>query len=566
MRDAAGDVAPGGHPLSGDKVGHIVKGHHVTFAPSFGVAPRGHTHQQGFLTARAHHLDLGLQGLATAVAQLVEQRAEFRHRDRDGDVFLIVVPVQQPLGRAVDKGHPPFPVQPDHARGDRGQHAIEQAAALFDLMGVFQQRLALALQLLGHLVEVPRQHGDFVVAAFLQHPHVQITRPHALRRTGQTPDGAGQAFGEPQAQPDGGEDEDHSKTDVKKAEFKQYPAPFAFQLLVQAHGLLGVVQKVQDFPVDVAADIQIPVQIGGQRDQGAEFIVVPVVDQQEPGGGGPIDLIRRGLFEIKQIAALAPGFDLSCPVDDIGFFQPALDLALPRGQKLTDHRVGDQEVALLGGIQEPGQGAGVFFQILAVFLFIGPRGGQRRSDNLPDAIGKPALKPDVDGQNRKDGDGYRGDQRHDGKDAGQPKVQPRSRRFRPTRRDHARHPLQHQRRHDQHVDKVSQQHQTERARSRALLQGTKNQEGGQHKNRPKENKPQGRCILQSPLPPEPHHHGPGCAMCPSCHGTASQIGRFCGRRYVMWPLPAPPGGSPRAETSWPLLCCGFTSTCDGESR
>ena len=57
----------------------------------------------------------------------------------------------------------------------------------------------LTFQLPGHLVEKPAQHGNFVVAFFFDHLHVQIARADALGRPGKATNRAAKTFGKPQA-------------------------------------------------------------------------------------------------------------------------------------------------------------------------------------------------------------------------------------------------------------------------------------------------------------------------------------------------------------------------------
>ena len=145
--------------------------------------------------------------------------------------MLFLLPCQQPFGGTVDEGDAALRVQPHHPRRDGPENRIEKPPAPFDLFGIGQQRLALGLELARHLVEVTAQHGDLVIALFLADMNVQIARSDPLRRAGQAPHRARKALGEPQPQPDRGEDEDHGETDIEQPELEQHPAPIAFALL-----------------------------------------------------------------------------------------------------------------------------------------------------------------------------------------------------------------------------------------------------------------------------------------------------------------------------------------------
>ncbi len=184
MRDAAGHVPPGRHPLCAHKVRHVVKGHHVTVKRPIFVAARGHPHQQGFHVRVAGNLHLALHHLAALAAQRLVERAELRDRHRQRQTLLVARPVEQPLGRAVDEGHAPLRIEPDDPRGNRREHGIEQAPPPLDLPRVVEQRLALPLQLARHLVEVAAKHGDLVIALFLADLNLKITGTDLLRRAG----------------------------------------------------------------------------------------------------------------------------------------------------------------------------------------------------------------------------------------------------------------------------------------------------------------------------------------------------------------------------------------------
>ena len=85
------------------------------------------------------------------------------------------------------------------------------------------QRLPLSVELPGHLVEHAPQHGDFVIALFLDHLNLKIARADPLRRPRQPPDGPRQPFGEPKPHPDRRQHQEERKAKVDEAEFEQHP-------------------------------------------------------------------------------------------------------------------------------------------------------------------------------------------------------------------------------------------------------------------------------------------------------------------------------------------------------
>ena len=119
MRDAARDVAPGGHALGRHKVGHVIKGHDIAFELARLAAPLGHAHQQAFQFALAGQADLFLHRGAGAVLQAVEKRANSgtvstkrpAMATSDGKSSIRI-------GGAVDEIDPAFGIKADHPGRD----------------------------------------------------------------------------------------------------------------------------------------------------------------------------------------------------------------------------------------------------------------------------------------------------------------------------------------------------------------------------------------------------------------------------------------------------------------
>ncbi len=61
-------------------------------------------------------------------------------------------------------------------------------------------------------------------------------------------------------------------------------------------------------------------------DEGAEFVVGPVLDQDRLARARPLDVGGIGLLEIEEIAAFAPGAEHAAAIDQEGLAQAALDL------------------------------------------------------------------------------------------------------------------------------------------------------------------------------------------------------------------------------------------------
>ena len=299
MGNAPRNIAPGRHALGRNQIGHIIKGHHIALERAIMAAPLGHAHQQIFQASIAGYAHFFLQGFIRAVLHPVKHRRKFRNRHRQRQRCLLFVPIQQPLGRAVYKGHAPSVIYPNHTRCDRGQNRIEQPPAPFDLAGVIQQRLALALQLPRHLVKILAEHGNLVIALFLDHLHIQIARAHLLRSPRQTPHGAAETLGKPQAQQHSRQDQKHRKAQIKQRKIRQAAATLAFLLLIKPRGFLGFIQKRQQIAIDRAADIQKPLAQAAQLNQGAIFIIWPIADQRHALAARGIKIAGRWHLEVK---------------------------------------------------------------------------------------------------------------------------------------------------------------------------------------------------------------------------------------------------------------------------
>ena len=421
MGNAARNIAPGRHPLGADQIGHVIKGNHIPFKPSVPAAPCRHAHQQVFLCALPRNFDFALRNLRGASGQRLEKRREFGYSNAQRQGLLILRPRQKPHGRAVHKGHATFRVEPDNARCHRRQHGIEQAAAAFNLAVDVQQRLALAPQLPCHLIKVPPQHGDFIIAIFFTHAHVQITCPNLLRRSSEAAHGAGQPLRKPQPQPDRRQDQDQRKRDVEQAKVEQQPPAIRLQLLIEPRGFLGFIQQRQNIAVHIPAYVQIAVGEGPHWDKGAEFVVGPVVDQHKPVALGKGDVLWRRCFVVKEVRPVPARADLGRAINEIGLTQAALDLPLAFAKKFA---VAERNALQPRVVHAAREAQGICPQVGALLALVGFGCGERVFDHTPHPIGKPSLKAYIDRKPGKHRNADCRDQRHKRKYAGQAQVQP----------------------------------------------------------------------------------------------------------------------------------------------
>lgn len=79
MRDPAGHIAPGRHPLRRDELRHIVEGNHIALARALIRAPFRHPHQQALQPPTARYPHFFLNHRIKAILQFTEKRRKFRN-------------------------------------------------------------------------------------------------------------------------------------------------------------------------------------------------------------------------------------------------------------------------------------------------------------------------------------------------------------------------------------------------------------------------------------------------------------------------------------------------------
>ena len=118
MRDAAGDIAPGGHALRRYKFGHIIEGDDIAFKVARLVAAHAKAHQKAFLLALARQAHFFLHRSPGAFAQPVKKGGKLGHGGGKGHVGLAIRQIKQTFRGPVDEVDVPAAVQTDHASGD----------------------------------------------------------------------------------------------------------------------------------------------------------------------------------------------------------------------------------------------------------------------------------------------------------------------------------------------------------------------------------------------------------------------------------------------------------------
>ncbi|OIQ76560.1 hypothetical protein GALL_417550 [mine drainage metagenome] len=375
MCDAPRHVAPGRHTLRTHQVCNVIESDHIALQMPGIAAAHRHAHEKTFKPPVARNLDFLLHDDAGTAAQPLEQVNQFR--GRVAKVTAVIAPfldAKQPLRRAVDEVDPALCVTSDNAGGDRRQNRVKLTPPRLGLAVVLDQRLALPLQLPRHLVEDAAQHGNFIVALFLLHLHVQIAGADPLRGTRQTPNGARKALGKPEAQPYRREDEDQRKAQIEQPELEQQATALALKLLIQVDGLLGFIQQFQYLAIHDARNVEIAIDIRGQRDQRAQLVIIPIIDQNRLALLRFCNVRGGGCRVIEKVRAFAARADHALAIDHISTPQAALNLCLTVGQKLAQIAVTNEEISVMSPIEKLREGVRIHRQIVAMFALVGLRG------------------------------------------------------------------------------------------------------------------------------------------------------------------------------------------------
>ena len=265
------------------------------------------------------------------------------------------------------------------------------------------------------------------------------------------------------------------------------------------HRLPGVIEQREDIAVHVPGHVEIAIDKGIEPHEGAEFIGGPILDHGHLFFGGALDVGRGGRVEIEQVGPVAARADLGGAVDQIGFAQAPLDLALAFAQNLA---VARRDPLTAGAVDAPGERQRIRDQVFALLQFIGLRRGERTAHHAAHPLGKPPLKTEIHGQHGKDRHRDRRDQRHQRENTRQPQVQPRSRRLGPPRRDEPCHLAEDKCRNEQDIDQIGQEDQPQRGAVRPLPQRPEHKIGRQRQNRPQHHQPEGGKIANASHPPQ----------------------------------------------------------------
>ena len=143
MRDAPGDVGPGGAALVGQLVGDVVEGQHRRRPGSARASPR----------ACAGPLPAATRTSASRCSPRMNSSSSGETSASWRAFELVLALLQQRLGRAVDQQDAARRIERDDAGGDARQHRLDEGAAGVELGVGGDQRAGLLLEPPGHPVE-----------------------------------------------------------------------------------------------------------------------------------------------------------------------------------------------------------------------------------------------------------------------------------------------------------------------------------------------------------------------------------------------------------------------------
>ena len=187
MRDAPGDVRPGGAALVGQLVGDVVEGQHRPVLVAHALD------RERALAAVGGDQHIGLRLLAAH--ELVELGRDRRQAPCLRSALALL---EQGLGRAVEQQDAVLRIDRDDAGGDARQHRLDEGAAGVELGVGGAQRVGLLLEPPGHPVERGRQRLHLVLGLGDRHARREIAGLDPPGGVDQLADRPDQAVGEPQ--------------------------------------------------------------------------------------------------------------------------------------------------------------------------------------------------------------------------------------------------------------------------------------------------------------------------------------------------------------------------------
>ena len=198
----------------------------------------------------------------------LEHGGELRHRlgERTADE-LGALEAKQLLRRAVGKRDAVVAIEADDAGRHAGEHRLHEAAPLGELGVGGDEVGALALQLLGHGVEIHRQAAQIALAAADRQLDLQVAFGDVLGGADQPPDRRDEAAGKPDPDPDRRQQRGERDHEVHHAVRELEAAPDLAQAFVGAHAGFRAPQVLHHLRIDAAGDVEIGVRIAAKLGQ-----------------------------------------------------------------------------------------------------------------------------------------------------------------------------------------------------------------------------------------------------------------------------------------------------------
>ena len=249
VRDSPRHVAPGRHALRHDEVGHVVEGDDIALEPAVVGVPRRDADQKVALAALAAEPDLGLGDAALAFVEPVQELGELRHRpdqrlparasrsrSSSAAAAAFIISIRPAPSRPTTPA-----VTPDSTESNsRRRRSVSALAAISASRWPFTCRV-ISLKV--------RPSSAISSSPFSSRTRTSRSPlPDPLGGAGEPAHRPRQPLGEPEPHPHRRQDHHQSEAEVDQRELEEQPAAVGFELLVEPHRLLGLVEQAQIFP------------------------------------------------------------------------------------------------------------------------------------------------------------------------------------------------------------------------------------------------------------------------------------------------------------------------------
>ena len=356
MGDPAGDVGPGRGALRRNQLGDVVEGQHRAVVLLALLLVR-HAHGEIALLAADDEGDLMLRP-ALVLVGTAQHGGKLRHRlgERAADE-LGSIATEELLRRAVGKRDAVVAIETDDTRRHAGEHGLHEAAPLGELGVGGDEVRALALQLLGHGVEVHRQAAQVPLATPDRQLDLQVALGDVLGGADQPADRRHEAARKPDPRPDRGQQRGQRDHEIHHAVRKLEAAANLAQALVGPHPRLRAPQVPHHFRVDAAGDVEIGVRVVAKLGQRGDAEGVARHQQRHlPALGRTDQVLRRS--DVGDLLILEHGhLHRALGIDHIGDGQVA-QAGLRKHQLAKLARVGGdlrcRIVEVLGHVDDVG--------------------------------------------------------------------------------------------------------------------------------------------------------------------------------------------------------------------